>query len=114
MPDIPHLVWPLRLAASGQLADVEQDSLDDVRQAVRVLRSTPLGVRPLAPDIGLEDPTFASRVDPDLLTAVLEEQEDRARLTITAADIDETGEQIVTVHVALAADPEPDDEELEP
>lgn len=109
MTEIPHLAFPLRLAADG-LAVVEQDELDDVRQCVHVLLRTPLGARPLAPDVGVEDPTFSTGIDPEALTAQIEEQEDRARVTITASGPDETGEQNVTIAVAVAGagDDEPE------
>lgn len=103
MTDIPHIAYPLRLTATG-LEQVEQDSIDDVRQCVHVLLRTPVGARPLAPDVGVEDPTFSEGVDPEQLAAELEGQEDRARITITAAAPDETGEQAVQIAVDLADD----------
>lgn len=106
MTDIPHLAYPLRLAPDGTFAVVEQDGIDDVRQCVHVLLRTPLGARPLAPQIGVEDPTFTSGVDPDELQQTLEEQEDRATVTVTTTPVDPTGEQQITVEVALADDPD--------
>jgi phage baseplate assembly protein W len=101
---VPHLAWPLRLTADGTFLTVEQDSLDDVRQCVAVLLNTPRGVRPLAPDVGIEDPTFAG-ADPDGLQQTLEEQEPRATLTVTAGPPDATGEQTVQIIVDLASEP---------
>lgn len=98
-----HLKWPLQLAADGTLATWPQDSLEDVRQCVAVLLNTPRGVRPLAPDIGIDDPTFAG-VDPEGLRALLEDQEDRAAVDVTAGAVDEHGEQTVTVTVDLAGE----------
>lgn len=111
MAEVPQLAFPLRIdPATGDFAVVEQDSLDDVRQCVYTLMLTPLGVRPLAPDIGVEDPTFSAGVDPDALAATLEEQEPRATVTVTANPVAGTGEQQITVEVGLASE---DDEELE-
>lgn len=108
MPDVPHLGFPLRLGADGDLACVEQDSYEDVRSCVHVLLRTPRGVRPLAPQVGVEDPTFHG-VDADELAAELEAQEDRARVVVTAASVDASGEQQVTVEVGLADDDEPEE-----
>lgn len=108
-PEIPHLAFPLRLTDSGSFAVVEQDTIDDVRQCVHVLLRTPLGVRPLAPEIGVEDPTFETGIDGDVLAATLEEQEPRASVTVVAAPVDPSGEQQLEVRVALAG--ELDDED---
>ena len=104
--DVPHLAWPLRLAASGSLAIVEQDTIDDVRQCVHVLLNTPLGARLLAPEVGVEDPTFTTGIDAQALAALLEDQEDRARVHITAAGPTGDGQHAASVVVELAADPE--------
>lgn len=98
--ETPHLAFPLRFdSATHSLAQVEQDELEDIEQCVFVLMKTPLGVRPLAPDIGVEDPTFSEGIDPQLLTADLENMEPRARVTITAEPVGATGEQVVTISV---------------
>jgi phage baseplate assembly protein W len=107
-PEIPHLAFPLRLDG-GSFAVVEQDTVEDVRQCVHVLLRTPLGIRPLAPEVGVDDPTFTEGVDGDALAAQLEEQEPRAVVTVTTSPIDERGEQVLEVRVALAG--EADDEE---
>lgn len=104
MAEIPHIAWPLRFAGD-RLAVVEQDTLADVRQCVHLLVHTPIGARPLAPEIGLEDPTFAG-VDPEVLEADLEEWEDRAAVTV-AATLSPDGRQGVRIDVALAADTDP-------
>ena len=101
--EIPHLRWPLRIA-DGQLQLVEQDTLEDVRQCVHLLLRTPLGARPLAPEVGIEDPTFTAGVDADVLAGRLEEMEDRARITVDTTGVDEHGRQRVRVYVALAED----------
>lgn len=111
MPELPHLAWPLRLDTTGALMEVEQDTLDDVRQCVRALLHTPRGSRPLAPDIGTEDLTFVSAAELedvalDALAATLMEQEDRAIVAITAEPIGETGEQQLQAAVSLIDDPE--------
>lgn len=108
--EAPHLQWPLRLEPDGSLAAVEQDTLEDVEQCVHVLLRTERGSRPLAPAVGVEDPTFDNVIDPGRLSALLEEQEDRARVTVTVDGPDETGEVTVRVSVALRDDPSDDAE----
>lgn len=104
MPDLPQLAWPLRQDSAGGLVEVEQDTIDDVRQCINVLLHTPPGSRPLAPDVGIEDQTF-TRIDTDALTSALEDQEDRALVTVTVAQADGTGEQQMEIAVALAGTP---------
>lgn len=99
-PEVPHLRWPLQLAG-GMLLAVEQDTIDDVEQCVHVLLSTPVGSRPLAPDIGAADPTFVG-VDPADLESRLTDPdlgEPRADVTVSVTD---GPEQVVSVQVALA------------
>lgn len=98
---VPHLAWPLRLAGA-RLDTVEQDTLVDVRQCVHVLLRTPLNARPLAPTVGVEDPTFSTGVDPLVLAGQVEGVEDRARLRVEALGPDGGGRQRVYVHVELA------------
>lgn len=111
MTEIPHLAWPLQLAPDGSLQAVEQDTVDEVRQCVHVLLHTPPGARPLAPETGVEDLAFTA-IDPDELAAALQDQEPRATVTVAAEPADPTGEQVITVQVALS-DPsdEPDDQD---
>lgn len=101
MAEVPHLAFPLRMNPDGTLADVEQDTIDDVRQCVHVLLRTEVGSRPLAPDVGIEDPTFTEGLDPVQVATRLEEMEDRAQVTITI-EAPHTGEQRAQVNVELA------------
>jgi hypothetical protein len=112
---IPHIAWPLRLTDDGTLAVVEQDTIEDVRQCVRVLRRTPLGARPLAPLVGVPDPTFSAGVDPEDLEERLEDEdtgEPRAEVTVTATPI-ENGRQRIRIAVQLAADADSGDQDAE-
>lgn len=105
MPDVPHLTWPLRMAGP-RLAAVEQDSIEDVRQCVHVLLRTPPGARPLAPEVGIDDPTFGV-VDPGEITGYLADHEPRAVVSVTETGPDAGGRQAVTVAVALAEEVDP-------
>jgi hypothetical protein len=102
MADVPHLAWPFRLPGRT-LAVVEQDDIEDVRQNVHSYLATEKGERPLAPDFGLDDPTFGPGVNTARLSAEIEAAEDgRARVEITATGPDPSGRMAVTVSVALA------------
>jgi hypothetical protein len=86
----------------GVLAQVEQDSVEDVQQCVYSYLHTVRGERPLSPDFGVEDPTFASLVSPVRLEADIEEAEDRANVTVTVTPIDGSGRTNISVSVELA------------
>ncbi len=109
--EIAHLAWPFRLTMGadlpGQVAHaplqlVEQDTIEDVRQSVRLLLRTPPGARPLAPEVGIDEPTFTAGIDADVLAARLEELEPRAQVSVIAPPVDAAGAQVVQVQVALA------------
>lgn len=100
--DVPHLAWPFRMAGS-QLATVEQDSIEDVRQNVRSFLHTTRGERSLSPDFGLDDPTFGPGLNTALLEAEIEDAEaGRATVEVVAAPITGSGRMAVDVHVGLA------------
>lgn len=101
---VPVFDYPLRMEADGTLAVVEQGSLEDVRASIHMLIRTQRGSRPLAPDIGVDDPTFGPGVDGDELAADLEAQEPLAALTVTVTV--EDGEEDVRVEVHLALEDE--------
>jgi hypothetical protein len=70
MADVPHLRFPLALAADGDFAVVEQDSPDDVAQQVRALCRTPLGWSDELPAMGLTGQAFyEGGADPDEVEA---------------------------------------------
>lgn len=104
MTDIPHRAWPLRRDEQGALAQLEQDELAEVQQSVAIIRATPLGARPLAPQIGVDEATFTAGTAAEILEQALEEQEDRAAVTVTLTPVDQSGEQEVEIAVGLAAD----------
>jgi hypothetical protein len=108
MAEVPHLAWPFRLPSRGTgrrgpLAQVEQDSVEDVQQNVHSYLSTTRGERPLSPDFGLEDPTFGPGINATRIAADIEEAEDgRAVVEIAVVGPDANGETAVTVSVDLA------------
>lgn len=72
-----RLSLPLRVAADGALAAVEQDSPAEVAQSVALLLATRPGERRSVPDYGTDDPTFTG-LDVDEIHAAIEQWEDRA------------------------------------
>jgi len=85
------------------LAAVEQGSIEDVEQSVHSYLATARGERPLSPDFGLEDPTFGMGVNTALVASEIMDAEDgRAIVTITATAPDGAGSVAVDVHVELA------------
>lgn len=104
MADVPHLAWPFRLPGRrGPLAQVEQDSIEDVQQNVYSYLATERGERPLSPDFGLDDPTFGPGVNTGRIAREIEDAEDgRARVEITVSGPDGSGGASVVVAVGLA------------
>jgi phage baseplate assembly protein W len=87
----PHLSWPLRLANTGHLATVEQDSVDDVAECVEVVLRTRPGELDFHPRFGSPDLAFRemqsqdglpSPISPDGLVALIEAWEARGALLV--------------------------------
>lgn len=92
---------PLEVTASGGLAQVEIDSIEDVLQSVGLLLDTRPGERRSVPDYGLGDPLFAlDGVAEDEIRDAVEEWEERADLTEVESFTD-GWEQDVTVWADL-------------
>lgn len=71
------LKLPIQLAANGQLAAHEGDSVADVAQSVALLLDTRIGERRSVPDYGTLDPLF-DQVDPAVLRDAISTWEPRA------------------------------------
>jgi hypothetical protein len=98
---IPHLRWPFRFV-NRALADVEQDTIEDVEQSVHAYVTTPKGSRPLSPDFGVEDPTFSGSINAARLAAEIEESEDgRAVVDVQVRGPDENGRTSININVDL-------------
>lgn len=54
----PHLAWPIRVAPNGNLATVEQDSVDDIAACVEVVLRTRPGELAFHPRFGTPDLAF--------------------------------------------------------
>jgi hypothetical protein len=62
----------------------EQDSLDEIGDAVLVTLTYPQGYRSDLPAFGLPDPTFSPEVDVEEIRAVIEQWEPRALAAFSA------------------------------
>jgi len=80
--DVPHFALPFRFA-NPQAAVNEQDSLDEIADAVLAILICPEGFRVELPSFGLPDPTFAMP-GPDLddIREVIETWEPRAAVVL--------------------------------
>jgi phage baseplate assembly protein W len=80
MPETPHFDLPLRIdPRTGHLAEVEQDSLDDVMACVEAVVRTRMGEREGLPGFGITDPALSRMpVDRALLAEQIMASEPRA------------------------------------
>lgn len=90
------LALPFRLLPSGNFATVEEDSVADVAQSVRVLLLTTPGERLTDPDLGTPDPVFVG-LDAEEVAAVVAEQEERASVQIVSDQLGDVQRVRVTV-----------------
>lgn len=73
----PHFDLPFRI--NKKVAEVEQDTIDDVYNCVWASLVTPEGWRPEAPDFGMPDLTFETQpLNETLITSKLVQDEPRA------------------------------------
>lgn len=77
---VPHFTFPFRFVEGGVPDTVEQGSLDEIEQGVKVLMLTELGERIEVPDFGVADPTFQMEVDVATIREVAKEWDDRAEV----------------------------------
>jgi len=96
---------PLRLDAAGRFATIEQDDDDEAAQVAQVILSTVAGERPLAPMLGLPDPTGVGVDEAGIRAAVVLGEPE---LRVVGADIvrGPDGLQSADVIVAWADDEE--------
>lgn len=89
---VPTIEWPLRLDRRGEPRTVDQDSVAEITQSVRVLLQTRPGDRPTQPDYGYSDPAFQPATPGELGTGVADIEaartwEPRADATIVRAAV---------------------------
>lgn len=81
--DVPHFAFPFRFGASGSAEVVEQDTIEEIEQGVKVLVLTNIGERLEVPDFGIEDLPFKTSVDMEAIHAAAVEWDERAGVTLT-------------------------------
>lgn len=99
---VPHLAIPFGLDTAGAALVVEQDTVDEVAQCVRVLLGTTQGTRQVVPDYGIPDPTFTG-IQTDVVEQAVADWEPRAVVSVVIADPPDRN-LAVTVGVALEGD----------
>lgn len=80
MPSIPHFSFPFRVE-SGEVAAVEQDSVEEIEDCVEAVLRTIFGTRIDAPEFGIPDETFEQQgpnPSAEAYLAAIEEAEPRA------------------------------------
>lgn len=66
----PLFSFPIRMLPNGRFATVEQGTIEADEESVAMLVLTRVGERPLAPSLGVPDPTFAQVNPRDVEAAV--------------------------------------------
>lgn len=82
MADASHFAWPFSVV-DGDIATVEQDSLEQIEQCVEVILRTPVGSRIDAPGFGRPDELFEQlgpEPSAEAFVAAVERDEPRIRL----------------------------------
>lgn len=99
MPNVPRLNFPVAIdPVTGHLAEVEQDSPDDLVACVEVVCRTVIGERDEHPDLGITELALSRiPVDLDRLTNEIVSSEPRARVLLAQdpALFDETVQTVV-------------------
>lgn len=81
--EIPHFAFPFRFGAGGGAVVVEQDTVEEVEQGVKVLMLTELGERLEVPDFGINDPVFQTDIDLAEISAAAVEWDERVEVALT-------------------------------
>lgn len=105
MAGVPRLRYPLQVdPATGHLAVVDQDSLDNIACRVEVALRTRVGDRGLAPEFGSPDLTFAELpLNLDALVSLLEAQAPGAEI-LAEQDPDRFTELVAAVRLQVGAE----------
>lgn len=103
------LAWPLRLDG-GDLATVEQDSLEEIRGGLLLACELRPGDLPWDEDLGIPDPLGAT--DPAEVAAELEDalREIDPRESIHVTVLDTAGGRSIDLQVGIAPDDDSDDD----
>jgi phage baseplate assembly protein W len=101
-----HLAHPLRLVdgpgGTTVFASLEQDTVEEVAQSVRLVLSTERGERYQdAPDFGVETLLTGASVDISAAQQAVATWEPRAKVDFTSAPVTADGQQVIRVDVSL-------------
>lgn len=99
----PILRLPLAFDDAGRIVTLEQDSVEEVTQSISVLLGTEAGERIDLPTYGVVDGFVPGPVDPAVITALAQQWEPRADLTVTSSGPDAAGVCSTTVEVEVLA-----------
>lgn len=97
MARVPHIAYPVRFVA-GQIVTVDQDSVDEVLQAVRSVLAYRPGQRTSVPDFGTPDQAFVEGgADLAVIREAIERWEPRAlaRLEADPSSLDDLVSRVV-------------------
>jgi phage baseplate assembly protein W len=95
---VPHSALPFRIE-NGRVAEVEQDSVEEIEGCVEAILRTFVGTRIDAPDFGVPDESFVQQTpnpSAEVYIAAIEQAEPRARVLGSARL-----EELVTKHVTI-------------
>lgn len=83
MTSIGHIGYPFRWGVTGNAAELEQDTLDEIVNCCEVITRTTIGELIDQPDFGITDPLFKKLPNLPGLSAQINNWEPRADVQIT-------------------------------
>lgn len=95
---IPHVRLDAPIDRRGRFPVVDQDSADEITQAVVVIVATRPGERPASMQFGVNDHTFVG-TDVGQLVEVVDLWDPRADIAVTADAVERVGSERVEVRV---------------
>ena len=99
--DTPRLAFPIRFEGD-HFAETDQDTAEEVRDALEYVLTTRLGERAESPEFGIPDQLFAQRVDGEAVLGALQSWETRAETVVaTIQDLDDTMHQQITIRATM-------------
>lgn len=77
---VPHFTFPFRFAQGGVPDTVEQDTLEEIEQGVKILMLSERGERLEVPDFGIPDLTFQVDIDVQAIRDAAKEWDERSEV----------------------------------
>lgn len=101
MSDINHISYPFRWGPTGNAAELEQDTLDEITNCVEVVVRTSVGDLVDQPDMGITDPLFKRIPNVVQLSSQINQWEPRADIQLdTFFDTVDTLIRYITLQIA--------------